>query len=529
METKQTHIRGLLFTPAFPLYFLVLFLFTACPQPQDGDTETGPEPPAAPAMPLVSPGNGRLILSWQAVPGADSYEVFCSGTGGETEPGPDDTPVQTVNVPAAEISGLENGTRYSVWLRAKNSAGLSGFSPPARGTPSVQTPAPSVIRGDGELAIGWVAEDGVAYEVWYGETGSIVDAGQWAGDITCLASTAGTVITGLSNGTVYYVWIKIVDGEISGGFGEETAGTPEPWVSAGGDFAYVPGGTVTGSGAYAFTVTVPTEPPGYNEAGKTSTRKGVFVADRRVNADAFLMAKYETTQELWYTVQSWALENGYSFQNTKNSPPAEASKNKPVTGISWRDAIVWCNAYSEKTGLDPVYYYPGVDQANVLRDSRNANAAACDGAVMDKTKSGYRLPTEAEREFAARGGDPGRPDWMYMYAGSNDAEKVAWYHGNSANQTQTVGGKAANRLGIYDLSGNVQEWCWDWMNWAVEVTAETPENGAAYSRASPLADQKPFNGGGVGSNVTMSCVAYRWGYTPDYKDNYVGFRVVCKP
>jgi formylglycine-generating enzyme required for sulfatase activity len=173
--------------------------------------------------------------------------------------------------------------------------------------------------------------------------------------------------------------------------------------------------------------------------------------------------------------------------------------------------------------LEPVYRYNG----GILKDS--TNAAVCDGAVMDKTKSGYRLPTEVEREFAARGGDPGKADWMYMYAGSATASKVAWYHGKSAYTINAVGTKTANRLGIFDLSGNVQEWCWDWMNWAVDVTAASPGDGAAYSGTAPLANQKAFNGGGVGSNITMSCVSYRWGYIPGYTDPYVGFRVVRKP
>jgi formylglycine-generating enzyme required for sulfatase activity len=237
------------------------------------------------------------------------------------------------------------------------------------------------------------------------------------------------------------------------------------------------------------------------------------------------MAQYETTQELWYTVQTWALEHGYQFQNPKNSVPTGENKHKPVAGISWRDAVVWCNAYSEKDGKAPVYTYHG----EVIRDSRNANATACDNAVMDKTKTGFRLPTEAEREFAARGGNPGQADWMYVYAGSNTAGDVAWHYGNSPGAVMEGGKKTANRLGVFDLSGNVQEWCWDWMNWAVELTAATPPDGAAYRGTSPFANQKAFNGGGVGSNPTMSCVAYRWGYAPDYTNNYVGFRVVRKP
>jgi formylglycine-generating enzyme required for sulfatase activity len=92
-----------------------------------------------------------------------------------------------------------------------------------------------------------------------------------------------------------------------------------------------------------------------------------------------------------------------------------------------------------------------------------------------------------------------------------------------------VGGKNPNRLGLYDLSGNVQEWCWDWMHYTVDIGAETPADGAAYRGTAPFANQKAFGGGGVGSNPAMSCVSYRWGYSPDYTNPYVGFRVVRTP
>ncbi|MDR2758068.1 MAG: formylglycine-generating enzyme family protein, partial [Spirochaetaceae bacterium] len=280
-----------------------------------------------------------------------------------------------------------------------------------------------------------------------------------------------------------------------------------------------PGGTVTGSSDYAITVTVPND-PAYNNPGASSVKKGVFTEGRTVPIDSFAMAKYETTRTLWYTVAAWALANGYQFQNPNAAAPGGSNGNLPVTGISWRDAIVWCNAYSQKEGKEPVYRSGG----SLLKNS--TDAAACDNAVMDKTKNGYRLPTEVEREFAARGGDPGQAAWMFTYAGSNAPDTVAWHHGNSPFQTKPVGTKTANSLGIYDLSGNVQEWCWDWMDWAVDVTTATPVDGAYHGT---MAGQKPFNGGGAGSNVTMSSVVYRWGYEPGYTDGYVGFRVVCKP
>jgi formylglycine-generating enzyme required for sulfatase activity len=422
-KTESRTVRGLYFL----CLFIGMFLFSACPQDPGVPASS---PPPSPEGLAAESGDGKLYVSWRPAAGAAEYRVYCGTT--ETPPA---EPALTTSAVSAVIPGLDNGQEYTVWVKAANAAGESGFSLSATGTPAVRQ-------------------------------------------------------------------------------------IPQQYT----DFASVPGRIVTGSDTYAFDVTVPTEPPGYNGAGTTTTRKGVFTAGRTVTIGGFDMAKYETTQDLWFTVQDWALGHGYYFQNKKNNAPGAGNKNKPVTGITWRDAVVWCNAYSEMMEKEPVYRDAS---GAVLRDSRNANAAVCDGAVMDKTKSGYRLPTEAEREFAARGGDPALQDWTFRYAGSDNADEVAWYHGNSAFQTQTVGTKQANRLDIYDLSGNVQEWGWDWMNYAVDVTPETPLDGAAYSAAAPLANQKPFNGGGVGSNVTLSCVTYRWGFTPDYRDNSIGFRVVC--
>jgi formylglycine-generating enzyme len=194
------------------------------------------------------------------------------------------------------------------------------------------------------------------------------------------------------------------------------------------------------------------------------------------------MATTETTYELWYQVRLWAEANGYFFQNMGREgndgvigAVPTSNKNKPVTTVSWRDVIVWTNALSEMTGLNPVYRM--IDDW-IVKDSRDSNADQVDSVEQFYYNNGYRLPTSNEWEMAARwkndttstngsisvGGRYWTPSNYTSGATvdyNNEAatRAVAWYYGaTGGNFTRPVGLLLPNHLGIYDMSGNVWEW-----------------------------------------------------------------------
>jgi formylglycine-generating enzyme required for sulfatase activity len=198
------------------------------------------------------------------------------------------------------------------------------------------------------------------------------------------------------------------------------------------------------------------------------------------------MGKYEVTQKEWQEVMG-------------NNPSYFKGDNLPVEQVSWSDAVEYCNKLSLKEGLTPAYRGSG------------------DSIVCDFNASGYRLPTEAEWEYAAKGGNK---DYMiYEYAGGNNADSVGWYNGNSGNRTHPAGTKQPNSLGLYDMSGNVWEWCWDWYgNYSSGIQNNPTGASSGTSRV--------CRGGGWYFTAALARSALRGDFTPSFWFYSVGFRLV---
>jgi formylglycine-generating enzyme required for sulfatase activity len=476
---------------------------------------TSPLPSLDAPVLTITPGSGALALAWTAPePQPDSYTLYYKA-GTVTDPeavktGTSQTLAKTLTT--YTIHNLNHGAAYSVLLTAAK----TGYNPAETAViPAAVPPKPAaltVIAGTNSLAYSWApSEPPVDSYDLYWAAGNLTDPAQVKEGTAITGAASGGTISGLTPATAYSVLVT----------------------------ANIPGFESADSAVSRVTTTAPA-------SLEIKTFNGVSLTFKQVPGGSFQyksgtaniatitydywLGETEVTQELFQAVMG---VNPSDFDGSAGKEPAdgETQNRRPVEKVNWYAAIAFCNKLSVLDGRDPAYTVDGITNWSALTYSdipASGNVEAWQNAVLDTSKNGYRLPSYLEWLWAAMGADktsqPNTADYAKAFAGSDGENAIgnyAWYSTNAESKTHQVAKKLPNELGLYDMSGNVSEWC--------TATSGLPSSGAMtdYMGATGGSSRSIGSGAFNQGNASMKVNYYSTPVLMMAGSNIQGLRVFC--
>lgn len=464
-----------------------------------------PAPPLAPLNIHADAGSGQITVTWDPSDGAIFYNLYYGDSDAVSQI--TGSAVSGVTSPYV-LSGLISGAEYYVIVTAVNAVGESADSFYSSATPSASPPpaTPTNLQGaldptdPTKVILTWSASAGAtSYNLYYDSSWGVTkDTGALVGNV----SSPFTISTLPLKAATFFV-VTAVNAAGESGESSQTSATPRDTVI---------------EPANARMVSIPA---GHFLFGDSNDNITYAKPVLDISTSGFRIDRYETTYELWTTVYTWAVAHGYAFDNAGQKGSERFGTDMPVTRVSWYDVVKWLNARSEMEGLSTAYFTDAT-HTTVYRSGQ----VELTNSDVNWVATGYRLPTEAEWEKAARGGlvakrypwgdDPADPDLI--------PASLANY---TAGRTTSVGILAANGYGLYDMAGNVWEWTWNW--WVDDYMDASVITSDPVGPDAPIAVDKVLRvrrGGGIAYGPTFLRNAERVGRPETYTAPYFGFRSV---
>ena len=444
---------------------------------------------------LSSPSNGATSQAtspaflWEAVTGATAYDVrvstvatFASTVSSQTG----------LTARSASAAGLANSTTYYWEVNATNADTTSAWSgvwsfttsssanTAAPGVPVLVSPANGATGQSIAPALSWSSGSGGLVASYGVEVSTSASFGSFTVNQTGVIAL-GETLSGLANSTSYYWRVNATN-----------ANGTSAWTGA-WSFTTIAAGT-TGIGMVL--ITGGTFQMGSNNTALESLTGNDEEPVHSVTVSSFYMDTTDVTQASYQSLMG---------VNPSYFDSGVTASHRPVEEVDWYDAVLYCNARSKHDGYDTVYSYSSIySNTYGIYDTLA-------GVIIDYAKHGYRLPTEAEWEYACRAGSTADYYWGQSYPPQTSADTAeisahVWWWNNSPNSTQPVATKPANAFGLYDMSGNVWQWCNDW--WAQGYASGNQTNPTG-----PASGSYRMQRGGswvsLGDLLDGLCAAYR--------------------